>query len=125
MLPQGLDKWYFIIILWAPYFVQTFIADGVVITSVVVKTVVTVNLVTENFPLDTPIMKWARGGPVASTIISSSHAYVPNLSYSLGPISRSKALPLPCQGGLLLELSLSGYTSTALLFAPEFFPLRE
>lgn len=57
-----------------------FIADRAVIISVVVKTVVTVNLVTENFPLDTPITKWARAGPVASTIISSSHAHLPNLS---------------------------------------------
>lgn len=40
-----------------------------VITSVVVKTVVTVNLVTENFPLDTSITKWARAVPVASSII--------------------------------------------------------
>lgn len=35
--------------------VQMFFADNAVATSVVVRTVVTVNLVTENFPLDTPI----------------------------------------------------------------------
>lgn len=52
----------FIVILWAPYFVQMFIADRAVVTSVVVKTVVTVNLVTENFPLDAPITKWPRAG---------------------------------------------------------------
>lgn len=51
-----------------------FIADRAVITSVVVKTVVAVNLVTENFPLATPITKWARASPVASAVISSSHA---------------------------------------------------
>lgn len=49
-----------------PYSVQVFFADRAVITSVVVKTVVTLNLVTENFPLDTPITKWARAVPVAS-----------------------------------------------------------
>lgn len=32
-----------------------FIADSALMTTVVVKTVVTVNLVTENFPLDTPL----------------------------------------------------------------------
>lgn len=46
-----------------------FIAADTVITSVVVKTVVTVNLVTENFPLDTSITKRARAVPVASYII--------------------------------------------------------
>lgn len=32
----------------------------------VVRTVVSVNLVTENFPLDTPVTKWAGAVPVAS-----------------------------------------------------------
>ena len=41
-------------------------ADSAVGTSVVVRTVVTVNLVTENFPLDTPITKWAGAVPVAN-----------------------------------------------------------
>lgn len=72
---------YFVIILWASYFVQINVhADRAVIISVVVKTVVTVNLVTENFPLDTPITKWARAGSVASIIISSSHVHLPSLS---------------------------------------------
>lgn len=52
--------------------VQMFIATDAVITSVVVKAVVTVNLVTENFPLDTPITKWARAVPVASHFVFQS-----------------------------------------------------
>lgn len=36
---------------------QSFFAADTVLTSVVVKTAVVVNLVTENFPLDTPLTK--------------------------------------------------------------------
>lgn len=42
---------------------QMFFADSAVVTSVVVRTV---NLVTENFPLDTPITEGARAVPVAA-----------------------------------------------------------
>lgn len=65
-LPQGLNK---PLSCRSPNSVQKFMAAVAVITSVVVKTVVTVNLVTENFPLDTSITKWARAVPVASSII--------------------------------------------------------
>ena len=45
---------------------QMFFADSAVAASVVVRTVVTVSLVTENFPLDTPITEGARAVPVAA-----------------------------------------------------------
>lgn len=38
---------------------QASLAADTILTSVVVKTAVAVNLVTENFPLDTPLTKWA------------------------------------------------------------------
>lgn len=44
-------------------------ADSTVATSVVVRTVVAVNLVTENFPLDTPLTKWASTVPVADDTV--------------------------------------------------------
>lgn len=40
-----------------------FFADSAVAASVVVRTVVTVNLVTENFPLDTPITEGGQTSP--------------------------------------------------------------
>jgi hypothetical protein len=53
---------------------------------VVVKTVVTVNLVIENFPLDTPITKWARAVLWSVALFSNpSHAYLPCLSSGFRP----------------------------------------
>lgn len=62
-----------------------FISDSAVTTSVVVKTVVTVNLVTENFPLDTLITKWARAVPVASYVLFLSRIFTrPALTWLSG-----------------------------------------
>lgn len=43
--------------------VQMFFADSAVAALVVVRTVVTENLVTENFPLDTPITEGGQSSP--------------------------------------------------------------
>lgn len=70
-----------------------FIAADAIITSVVVKTVVTVNLVTENFPLDTPITKWARTVPAASYIIFQYLSRILTMpKFRLGSVSNSAAL---------------------------------
>lgn len=70
-----------------------FIAADAVTTSVVVKNVVTVNLVTENFPLDTPITKWARTVPAASYIIFQSLSRILTMpELRVGSVSNSEAL---------------------------------
>lgn len=70
-----------------------FIAADAVVTSVVVKTVVTVNLVTENFPLDTLVTKWARTVPAASYIIFQSLSRILTMpEFGVGSVSNSEAL---------------------------------
>lgn len=76
-----------------PGSVQVCIAADAVLTLVVVKAVVTVNLVTENFPLDTLQAKWATAVPVASEMIFQSVSRMLTvLTFHLGQIPRSKVL---------------------------------
>lgn len=56
--------------------IQIHFADVAVMTLVVVETVVTVNLVTENFPLDTP----SSAVSVASETLPPSHAFLTSLN---------------------------------------------
>lgn len=86
-----------------------FIADSALTTSVVVKTVVTVNLVTENFPLDTTITSGPEQSlwPVSNTFFLSRILTKPELGrWVTFPMPKCylQALLLPRQQGRFLEL---------------------
>lgn len=70
--------------MWAAVSVPALFADGAVATSVLLRTVVTVNLVTENFPLNTPVTKWARAVPVASGSVFFLSHVLSKLELGLG-----------------------------------------
>lgn len=100
-----------------PCSAQIFTADRALITSAVVKTVVSVNLVTENFPLDTPITIGPEQSLRPVTVFFCTHAYLPNLRWDFGHVSNSNTL----FSGIALASSMRTFLGIVIIRAHNYF----